>query len=136
MNHPTTRLIDPSKNDIGRISKHILDELKRRLVSKLSANEWKNMISVIKWFKNINKKKLYKFETMQSDIKDIYPSIKEILLHEAIQSVKELVPITRKDIEVNFIHENQFYRTTEILGRRKWVVVLMLLCERMMGGSV
>ena len=118
MNHSTTRLIDPSKNDIGRISKHILDELKRRLVSKLSANEWKNMISVIKWFKNINKKKLYKFETMQSDIKDIYPSIKEILLHEAIQSVKELVPITRKDIEVNFIHENQFYRTTEILGRR------------------
>ena len=73
---------------------------------------------------------------MQSNIKDIYPSIKEILLHEAIQSVKELVPITRKDIEVNFIHENQFYQTTEILGRRKWVVVLMLLCERMMGGSV
>ena len=27
MNHPTTRLINPSKDEIGRISKHILDKI-------------------------------------------------------------------------------------------------------------
>ena len=40
-NHPTTRLINPSKNEIGRISKHILDQINTELVSKLSVNEWK-----------------------------------------------------------------------------------------------
>ena len=59
--HPTTRLINPSKNEIGRISKHILDQINTELIGKLSVNEWKNTISVIKWFKNINNKRLYKF---------------------------------------------------------------------------
>ena len=53
-NHPTTRLINPSKNEIGRISKHILEQINTKLVSKLRINEWKNTVSVIKWFKNIN----------------------------------------------------------------------------------
>ena len=43
---------------------------------------------------------MYKF--LQFDIKDFYPSIKETLLHEAIQFAKEHVPITRKDVEVIF----------------------------------
>ena len=96
-NHPTTRLLNPSKNEIGRISKHILDQRNTKLVSKIRVNEWKNTISVIKWFKNINNKRLYKF--LQSDIKDFYASIKETLLHEAIQFAKEHVPITRKDVK-------------------------------------
>ena len=82
-NHPTTRLINPSKNEIGRISKHILDQINSKLVSKLSVNEWKNTISVFQWFEDINNKRLYKF--LQFDIKDFYPSIKKTLLNEAIQ---------------------------------------------------
>ena len=88
---PTARLINPSKNKIGRVSKDILDQINSKLVSKLSVNEWKNTISVIKWFQNINNKRLY-----------FYPSIKETLLIEAIQFAKEHVPITRKDVEVIF----------------------------------
>ena len=38
--HPMTRLINPSKNEIGRISKHILDQINSKLISKLSVNEW------------------------------------------------------------------------------------------------
>ena len=70
------------------------------LVSKLSVNEWKNTISVIKWLKHINSKRLHKF--LQLDIKDFYPSIKNTLLHEAVQFATEHVPITRKDVEVIF----------------------------------
>ena len=33
-NHSTTRLINPSKNEIGRISKHILDQINSKLVGK------------------------------------------------------------------------------------------------------
>ena len=74
-NHPKTRLINPSKNEIGRISKHILDQMNTELVSKLSVNEWKTTISVIERFKNINNKRLCKF--LQFHIKDFYPSIKQ-----------------------------------------------------------
>ena len=55
---------------------------------------------VIKWFKNINKKRLYKF--LQFDVKDFYSFIKETFLHEVLQFAKEHVPITRKDVEVIF----------------------------------
>ena len=43
---------------------------------------------------------MYKF--LQLDITDFYPSIKETLLHEAIQFAKEHVPMTRKNVEVIF----------------------------------
>ena len=92
-NHPTRRLINPSKNEIGRISKHILDQINSKLVSKLSVNEWKNTISVIKCFKNINNKRLYKF--LQFDIKG-FPHL--LRRHYKIKHV----PITRKDVEVIF----------------------------------
>ena len=46
-NNPTTRLINPSKNETGTISKHILDQINSKLVTKLSVNEWRNTISVI-----------------------------------------------------------------------------------------
>ena len=78
----------------------MLDQISTKLVSKLSVNEWKNSISVIKWLKNINNKRLYKF--LEFDIKDFYPSINETLLHEAMQFLKEHVPITRKDVGVIF----------------------------------
>ena len=100
MNHPTTRLINSSKSEIERISKHILDQINTELVNKLSVNKWKNTISVIKWFKNINYKRLYKF--LQFNMWDFYPSIKEALLHETIQFAKKHVSITRKDVEVKF----------------------------------
>ena len=32
-NHPTTRLINPSKNETGRISKHILDQINTESVN-------------------------------------------------------------------------------------------------------
>ena len=82
------------------LSKHILDQINTELVGKLSVNEWKNTISVIKWFKNINNKRLHKFQ--QFNMNDFYPSIQESLLHEAMQFAREHVPITRKDVEVIF----------------------------------
>ena len=36
MNHPTAKFINPSKNEIGRISKYIFDQICTKLVSNLS----------------------------------------------------------------------------------------------------
>ena len=59
-NKPTCRLINPSKPEIGRISKHftkqILEEINRKLVNITKVNQWKNTSSVLQWFKQLANK--------------------------------------------------------------------------------
>ena len=40
-NRPTVRLINPAKNEIGRISKTVLDDINTRLRESLKVNQWK-----------------------------------------------------------------------------------------------
>ena len=47
LNHPTTRLINPAINEIGRIGKQILDQINSKLCKILNINEWKNTASII-----------------------------------------------------------------------------------------
>ena len=54
--HPTTRLINPTKNEIGRISKSILDKINICLCEKLKRKEWKNKTDIINWFEKIDEK--------------------------------------------------------------------------------
>ena len=50
LNRPTTRLLNPAKNKIGRISKHLLQNIKKTLPEEIKVNKWKNAESVINWF--------------------------------------------------------------------------------------
>ena len=43
-------------NEIGIISKKILDQINSKLSKILKVNEWKNTASVINWLKKLNKK--------------------------------------------------------------------------------
>ena len=47
-NFPTFRLINPSKSEIGKISKSILDKINDALVEKTKVNQWKNSENIIK----------------------------------------------------------------------------------------
>ena len=96
-NNPTTRLINPAKNEIGRISKVILDKINGSLKQQLGVNQWKSSQMVIDWFKAIENKQAYTF--MVFDIKDFYPSIKESLLIEALDFAATHVTISRTDLE-------------------------------------
>ena len=96
-NNPTTRLINPAKNEIGRISKVILDKINCSLKQKLGVNQWKSSQMVIDWFKAIENKGAYTFTVF--DIKDFYPSIKETLLLEALAFAKTHVKILARDME-------------------------------------
>ena len=42
LNQPTTRLLNPTKNEISRISKHILQNINKSLSEETKVNEWKN----------------------------------------------------------------------------------------------
>ena len=78
LNRPITRLLNSAIGEIGRISKHILQNINKTLSEEIKVNEWKNPESVINWFKSIPNKHLCTF--LMSDIKDFYPSVKEKLL--------------------------------------------------------
>ena len=47
------RLINPSKSDIRRLSKIILDKINSDVLSSVQVNQWKNSQAVVEWFKNI-----------------------------------------------------------------------------------
>ena len=49
-NNPQVRLINPAKNELGRISKVILGKIKLAITEHFSFNKWKNTQNVIDWF--------------------------------------------------------------------------------------
>ena len=59
--HKEFRLINPSKSNIGKISKPILNKINIAIVSSTSVNQCKNNSDVIKWFKSIPDKRVSSF---------------------------------------------------------------------------
>ena len=58
-NSPTFRLINPTKTNIGKISKTILNKIIKKLMSSIQVKQWKNSSAVIKRFKSIQSKNNY-----------------------------------------------------------------------------
>ena len=97
-NNPTTRLINPAKNELGRISKAILEKMNKQLRTSLNLNQWKSTSSVIEWFTNIAEKNKHKF--MMFDVKDFYPSITEKLLTNALKFAERILCINEKEKQI------------------------------------
>ena len=51
----------PTKNQLGKISKKVLQKISRALRSELNINQCQNSSEVIDWFRNIQQKSLYNF---------------------------------------------------------------------------
>ena len=51
--NPKYRLLNPTKSQLGKISKQILQKISKTLRSKLNLNQWQNSSEVVDWFKNI-----------------------------------------------------------------------------------
>lgn len=47
------RLINPAKNEIGRISKVIFENINNELRNQLHMQQWNNTATVIRWFQKI-----------------------------------------------------------------------------------
>ena len=92
--HPC-RLINPCKNELGAISKSILDRVNSTLRQKLKINQWKNTSEVLEWFSSIKNKHSCSF--VQLDIKEFYPSITKEILDAAINFAKSHTTITDKE---------------------------------------
>ena len=97
-NNPTVRLLNPAKNELGRISKTILDKINVNLRNSLHLNQWKNTQEVIDWFKGIDNKQRYKF--IMFDIKDFYPSISKELLTDALMFAETIINLDDQDKKI------------------------------------
>ena len=96
--NPKCRLINPSKSELGKVSKTILDNINNRLREVLHVNQWKNSSSVIDWFNSIDNKPNHTF--ISFDIVEFYPSITEKLLDNVILWAKSLNYIPDEHITI------------------------------------
>ena len=86
-NIPTVGLINPAKNELGLISKVILDATNKHIREAIALNHWRNIDTVIDWFKGIQNKHLYKTFII-FDTSEFYPSINENLIKKALTFVE------------------------------------------------
>ena len=92
------RLINPAKNNIGVISKSILDKINTAVREATNSNQWLNTSSAIDWFNSITTKSNYTF--FKFDIVSFYPSIKRKLLTDAIQWARIFTNISVQEVNV------------------------------------
>ena len=91
-NKPTCRLINPTKSEIGKVSKKTLDRINSTIAKKRNFTQWKNIAAVINWFTSIKNKQHSSFICF--DIEEFYPSISQDLLNKALDFASDYDNIT------------------------------------------
>ena len=92
------RLINPTKTNIGVISKSILDRINSDLRSKLEINQWRSSKEVLKWFSSLEDKRNLRF--LKFDVEQFYPSITKPLMEKAIKFARLHTPISIQEEKI------------------------------------
>ena len=95
MNKTQTRLINPTKSNLGRVSKSKLEKLNRLIKGKTKLQQWRNTDATLAWFNGLANKASLSF--VVCDIVDYYPSITANLLDQALDWAAGVVPISQED---------------------------------------
>ena len=98
INKPTCRLLNPTKSEIGKISKQKLAKIVKVVNEKKKFNLWRNTQSVITWFESIQNKNRASF--IQFDVCDFYPSITEELLNKALDLASKYTNVSEEDRKI------------------------------------
>ena len=85
------RLINPSKNEMGIVSKKYLEKIIEDVTNASKVNQLRNTSTVIDWFQTIPNKNKSRF--IKFDIVELYPSISEQLLDKSINHARTLTTI-------------------------------------------
>ena len=97
--NPKYCLLNPTKSQLDKTSKQILQKINKTLKSKLNLNQWQNYREVIEWFKNIQQKSSHTFTVF--NIQEFYPSIKE-KLKDGLVFAQKYVEIKQKELDLIF----------------------------------
>lgn len=98
LNKLPTRIINPTKSEIGRISKTILERVNKQIKDQLGLIQWVGTAEVIDWFKNLNNKNSSTF--IQFNIVDFYPSISKDLFETALEFAEIYSDISKNEIDI------------------------------------
>ena len=94
----TCRLINPSKTEMGRISKKILQRIVHEIREKTGLNQWRNTRDALNWFNSLQNTKNAKF--IQADVEAFYPSITKELLLRSLAWAKTHTYISDLSIDI------------------------------------
>ena len=95
INNTKCRLLNPTKPEIGKISKKILEHVVNVVKEKSKLRQWKNTHEVLMWFKQLKNKKKKTF--ILFDVCSFYPSITPELLSLALDWATMYVNITSEE---------------------------------------
>ena len=98
--HPKYRLLNPTKSELGKLSKQILQKVNNKIKAQKPLNQWTCSKDTINWFKKIPNKQSYTFTIF--DIEEFYPSITEDLLRKSIDFAKTITDIEEHELCVIF----------------------------------
>ena len=111
------RVIAPSKSDVGRVSKHLLQRIVQELNAKLKFHQWRDPQEVTKWFKEIKCKRSATF--LKFDIVGFYPAITKGLLERALKFATKHIFISKADLDTIFLLlDNLSFSMKMNLGKR------------------
>ena len=115
INNPTCRLLNPTKSNIGRISKQILEDVNSKVRKLSGLNQWKNTFATVEWFKNLPSKKSLHF--IQFDIVNFYPSITENLLQKSLNYARNFVDINEAEENIKLSCKESILFHDNYLGK-------------------
>ena len=96
------RVINPASNNLGKVSKRILDKINKSCRDATEANQWKSTQDVLQWFASVhsNNPTKKKAKLLQFDICEFYPSISEDLLLESLDFAKTHAKIEEEEVKL------------------------------------
>ena len=105
-NNTKCKFLNPTKPELGKLSKFITDRINTVLRAKLKLNQLRNGEDLKTWFTKLPMKHKQKF--IQLDIVAFYPSITEELFKEVIEWAKQHTEITEEEEEILFQSKKSF----------------------------
>ena len=97
-NKKSVRLINPTKTELGKVSKIILQDVVDCLKKTFELNLWISTKEAIDWFSNIKNKNKATF--IQFDIVEFYPSINEKTLRDSLEFAMIHANLNSSDVEL------------------------------------
>ena len=93
-NNIQCRLINPARNNLGKVTQNIIRTAVTSIKERSSLNLWMGTSEILHWYET-NKQKGVSF--IQYDIEAYYPSIKETLLDKAVDFTRGFHDITEDE---------------------------------------
>ena len=113
-NNPKCRILNPTKPELGKVSKKKLEIIVKVVREKSQLNHWRNTQEVIMWFQKINNSitERERLSFINFDVIDFYPSISEKLLLDALKYAEKFIKISTEDKKL-FLHVRKSFLINE-----------------------